>query len=247
MNPPPTSAKVRLDTDLLRARSLLELNTRFCAHAGAFGFTAYAAGYIPNQGIERKYANPPFLFISWPRAWLELYASEGFAGEDPVLAEAAESTEPFTWGELRARRPGESERMYAAAADFGWRDGLVVPVRDEASPEAPAGIVSLAAPDLAGFDATRRARMVALARLAFRRAQELAAQGSEYAALSGRERDVLALVAKGLDDADIGVVLGISRTTAHYHVENAKGRLGAGTRAQAVALAIARGWIDAEP
>lgn len=55
-------------------------------------------------------------------------------------------------------------------------------------------------------------------------------------ALTGRERDCLLFVAEGLSDGDIAGQLGISTVTAHAHVENAKRKLGARTRAQAVAL-----------
>lgn len=54
------------------------------------------------------------------------------------------------------------------------------------------------------------------------------------ARLSPRERDCIAFVAQGKSDWEIGVILGVSRTTAHSHVENAKRKLDCRTRAQAV-------------
>lgn len=62
--------------------------------------------------------------------------------------------------------------------------------------------------------------------------------------LTARERDVLVLVARGCDDAEIGNTLGLTKTTAHSYVERAKRRLGAATRAQAVATALMQGLID---
>lgn len=56
--------------------------------------------------------------------------------------------------------------------------------------------------------------------------------------LSTRERHALALVAEGKSDAEISVLLGIAKTTAHAHIENAKRKLGARTRAQAVAQMV---------
>jgi DNA-binding CsgD family transcriptional regulator len=58
-----------------------------------------------------------------------------------------------------------------------------------------------------------------------------------------REREVLALLATGATDGEIADVLGLSPATVQTHVRNAKTKLGARTRAQAVALAIAHGII----
>jgi LuxR family transcriptional regulator, quorum-sensing system regulator BjaR1 len=58
--------------------------------------------------------------------------------------------------------------------------------------------------------------------------------------LTRRERDVLALVAEGKTDWEISVILGVSEATARFHVDNARRKLGAVTRAQAVARLIGR-------
>jgi DNA-binding CsgD family transcriptional regulator len=60
---------------------------------------------------------------------------------------------------------------------------------------------------------------------------------------TAREREVLALLATGATDGEIADVLQLSPATVQTHVRNAKTRLGARTRAQAVALAIAHGII----
>jgi PAS domain S-box-containing protein len=62
---------------------------------------------------------------------------------------------------------------------------------------------------------------------------------------SAREREVLGLLARGSTDAEIAALLGLSAATVQTHVRNAKAKLGAKTRAQAVALALGQGLIDA--
>lgn len=44
-------------------------------------------------------------------------------------------------------------------------------------------------------------------------------------------------------NSEIGQVLGISEATAHFHVENAKKKLGKSTRTEAVALLVLHGLI----
>jgi NarL family two-component system response regulator LiaR len=59
--------------------------------------------------------------------------------------------------------------------------------------------------------------------------------GSE---LSQREREVLALMAKGLTNRQIAERLVASRSTANFHVSSVLGKLGAHSRTEAVAFAL---------
>ena len=56
--------------------------------------------------------------------------------------------------------------------------------------------------------------------------------------LTVRERDALALVAEGKTDWEISVILGIAEATVRFHVDNARRKLGAVNRAQAVARLV---------
>ena len=57
--------------------------------------------------------------------------------------------------------------------------------------------------------------------------------------LTRRERDVMAYVAEGKTDWEIGVILSLSETTARFHADNARRKLGAVNRAHAVARYLA--------
>jgi pimeloyl-ACP methyl ester carboxylesterase/DNA-binding CsgD family transcriptional regulator len=61
--------------------------------------------------------------------------------------------------------------------------------------------------------------------------------------LSGRERQVLALVAMGLSDAEIAGQLVLSQHTVHRHVANIRSKLGRGSRTAAVAEAARLGLL----
>lgn len=61
----------------------------------------------------------------------------------------------------------------------------------------------------------------------------------EYSAeLTCREREVLALMAHGLTNTQIGARLAIGRATAKAHVSNILSKLGAASRTEAVARAV---------
>ncbi len=74
-----------------------------------------------------------------------------------------------------------------------------------------------------------------IARALVRAAAQPPALGSD---LTGRERQVLALMVEGLSNVEIAKRLVISRSTARYHVSNILSKLGVANRVEATALAI---------
>ena len=64
------------------------------------------------------------------------------------------------------------------------------------------------------------------------------------ATLTPREREILALVAQGRSNGEIGKQLFISTKTVSVHVSNILGKLGASGRTEAAAIARRRGLLD---
>jgi DNA-binding CsgD family transcriptional regulator len=62
--------------------------------------------------------------------------------------------------------------------------------------------------------------------------------------LSGKERKVLAELARGNTTEEIGLLLGVSPHTVRTHVKNLMRKLGARTRAHAVAIALSESAIE---
>ena len=67
---------------------------------------------------------------------------------------------------------------------------------------------------------------------------------SRCARLSGKERLVLAELARGNSTDEIGLVLSVSPHTVRTHVKNLMRKLGARTRAHAVAIALSESAIE---
>jgi DNA-binding CsgD family transcriptional regulator len=63
--------------------------------------------------------------------------------------------------------------------------------------------------------------------------------------LSAREIEVLALVAAGNSNQEIGARLSVSKETAKAHMKHIMAKLGANDRTHAVTLAVARGILPA--
>jgi DNA-binding NarL/FixJ family response regulator len=85
-----------------------------------------------------------------------------------------------------------------------------------------------------------RAAEVVLGRLRSPRA-EVGPDDVVLAQLSPRELDVLRLIARGLDNAEIARELSISPRTAKNHVSSILGKLGVSSRVQAAIYAVRRG------
>ncbi len=62
--------------------------------------------------------------------------------------------------------------------------------------------------------------------------------------LTGREREVLALMAQGLPNKEIAARLVISERTVKFHVSSILSKLGAGNRTEAVSIAAQQDLID---
>jgi DNA-binding NarL/FixJ family response regulator len=63
--------------------------------------------------------------------------------------------------------------------------------------------------------------------------------------LSPREAEVIAVAAKGCGNREIGQRLGISENSVKIHLKRAYFKLGASDRAEAVTIAMQRGFIPA--
>jgi pimeloyl-ACP methyl ester carboxylesterase/DNA-binding CsgD family transcriptional regulator len=71
-----------------------------------------------------------------------------------------------------------------------------------------------------------------------------APEDTTFAALSPREREILACLTEGLSNAEIAERLGVSEKTVRNHLSNLFDKLGVWSRAQAMVLARDRGFKD---
>ena len=71
-----------------------------------------------------------------------------------------------------------------------------------------------------------------------------AQQPSNPAHLTDRELEVLKLAASGMTNREIGCTLDISARTVQVHLSNTFGKLGVGSRTEAVLYAVREGWLS---
>ncbi len=222
-------------------RDTCQLIDDFLIAIAAYGFDACAAGGWTGIGRKRVHR---FYFNTWPADWLALYQAGGFA-DDPAILEAQRRITPFLWNELdpyRSRNPA-SGRLLDAAAQYGWADGLVIPVH---GPAGYQGVVSLAAFEKLSLHAEDMTLLWIAALNVHARCRSSLGLGESTAAspkISARECECMRWVAAGKTDWEIAKLLGISASTVHFHVERVKKRLVTSTRSQAVALLVLHGIL----
>ncbi|RAY16627.1 LuxR family transcriptional regulator [Actinomadura craniellae] len=164
--------------------------------------------------------------VAWlARAEAEWHRARGDDGPDLWRAVVDAFDYGFDYEVARSRlRLAESLAAHGdrAAATAEWRRALETAERLGAAPLARAL-------DRLG----RRARLGGGGR-----------PGAGPAGLTGREREVLRLVAAGRNNREIAAALVISPKTASVHVSNILGKLGAASRTQAAAIAHREGLVD---
>lgn len=245
----PFSTALDLTGAIDGAGSPAEVGRMLFAALAPFGLRSLFAGSFPRLAESRleEIVDGHVVHARMPvPGWLDSYHRRGLDHGNPVILAPGRRASPFRWSQ-----PGFADLENWAgldlARDLGIEDGLAVPWH---GPGGRFGVISL------GFERYRfppaDLRTLELAAtLAIARMTELAGPALPPGApdLTVRERDCLCYVAEGLSDSEIGNRLGISRTTAHAHVENAKRKLLARTRAQAVArlLLLGLAWSPMPP
>jgi DNA-binding CsgD family transcriptional regulator len=200
-----------------------------------YQFDTFACGELDLVRKERH----AFFVIDWPEAWRRFYLGNGIMERDPVVASLAVHRQPFTWSDLIADRnlSRDAKEVLALAASHGWTEGLVIPIPRGAKDRY--GLVSLAGkgPPL---DDDSRAVLSLMGICFFDYVRSLVPQcgfAAPPAGLTAREMECIRLVAQGNPDRAIAKILQISHPTAHEHVESAKRKLRASTRAEMIGVA----------
>ncbi|MDB5578007.1 MAG: hypothetical protein JWR80_3183 [Bradyrhizobium sp.] len=186
------------------------------AHWAAGGFVARYArpGWVGSAAFNYICFehNPLLAAIRYGRT---RYRFSDFAAHDDV-------THGDYWSALSEAAIGEAICATAYGADRGIAS-LHIGFTDRNIP-----------PDLAA-DIAMAGNIIAERLIAF----DIPGDAPWVSPLSARERDALMLVAEGKTDWEIATIMGFSQSTARFHVDNARRKLGCVNRAHAVARLLA--------
>lgn len=186
-----------------------------------------------------------FFFNDWPEDWLALYNERQIFADDPFVEEARRSMTLYLWSEVETRRPltPRAQAVYDVGRAYGWREVVGVPIH---GPMGYQGLVSLASFEAVTFSPQERACLDLISRAIHERCRREIGFGlvsEDMPKLTAREIECMQWVAVGKTDWEIAQVLGISRSTAHFHIEGAKRKLGSSSRSECVTRLALYGLI----
>ncbi|MDB5595733.1 MAG: hypothetical protein JWM36_2694 [Hyphomicrobiales bacterium] len=234
------SASQGIVASLAKAADISELDSAFAARIESLGY--HSAGYLRVFG-NGHFHRAEYLFGNTAPGWAERYQAKQYCFVDPVVTASCRSSGAFTLHEASGKsRIGAP--ILADSRMHGLYDGLCAPIRagyDEV------GFVLVGADHLLEPTDCERFLLQGMCEAYARAGFALLPLPPEPPALTRRETECLKWVSVGRSDPQIGMILGLSPNTVHTHVEAAKSKLKANSRAQLVLRAVMAGIIRSEP
>lgn len=226
------------------AKTVDALHEALSAATSELGFARFAMGH--HVDLSRPAADAVRL-TSYDADWIEHVVERGYLADDPIHLASTRTASGFAWRDVGdfVRLTPRHRQILAEAVGFGLVDGFTVPVH---VPGEYNGTCSFAAPSADGPDAASLWAAQLCGTLAFeaaRRIMRLRArlETSDMPDLTPRQRDALVLVGRGKTDREIGELLGITRATAHEHVEGVRRAYGNAQRSYLIARSLFDGQI----
>lgn len=210
----------------------------------AFGLTSLMAGTVPQPGTPAGRQKDHVLLCDWPVEWFKRYVKRNYVDHDPIVSRMKQVPAPIQWRDAakEVAVDHDGEAVMGDAGEFKLNDGLAFPL---ITIEGQIVVVSLGGERME-MSATEFGMVSLVSTYAIGRAMQLHSgpeRTIDHIELTPRERECLKWAAAGKSEWEISQILGISEHTSEKHLLNAKFKLGAVNRVQAVAEAIRRGYI----
>lgn len=253
---------------LLQATDIRALHTATLNISHALGFASfnYGAYVFPASGDalpdrhamirhpdNHIYAIPEvrkpsvMLLTSYPKSWMDRYVEAGYVEIDPTIKHCRNSILPLPWSKAdMSSNPLLSAQLFDEARQHDLASGVTLPIHFGMN---EFGLLSLAS-DLKDKKAEEltaatlgQAQLISAYLHESMRKMAFPSLALPTNPLSPRERECLEWAAAGKSGWEISRILSISENTVIFHFNNAKRKLDAVNRRQAIARAISNGLI----
>lgn len=240
---PGSPGRAEIVEDFLRRARMAEdrdqLRQDFGKAAQALGFDHFA---LQGEGARLLLADLPANWIFRPDP-----------ARDIIFAAAAHSLSPFLWSDiprLIALNPADARTVENAPPGFAvpihagpFSVGLASPP-GLAEARGFAGCCSFLVRKGGALPVESFAAAHYIATLAHDGIRRVDRVQPTRPRLTPRQRDCMVLAAQGKSDWEIGKLLGISESTVHKHIEDAKRRFGVSTRIQLIVRGLAEARLS---
>ncbi|PQV44432.1 LuxR family transcriptional regulator [Paraburkholderia sp. BL21I4N1] len=227
---------------LARATDIYSLVESFGRAARRLGFPHYVISRVtPIRSACTRRTALEMIGSHYPHEWMRHYQRRDYASADPVHRAAFLQSAPYRWHDIIGLSKAE-RRLLDEAREAGLPAGLSIPVHQS---DGSILLFNLSGP-LHYVNDTGNSRLAYLMSAQFNfELHRLALIRSGRAArlLTPRQLECLTWVARGKTSAEIGEILGRSRYTVDYHIEEAMAALNIRSRTAAAVHATAQGII----
>ncbi|WP_398494371.1 LuxR family transcriptional regulator [Variovorax sp.] len=225
---------------LERALDAQQIFVQVATAARHLGFENCAYGMRHSLPIAR----PKFVLLNdYGAAWRQRYEDAGYLRTDPVVLHGARSLEPVVWDDGLFRNAGELwDEARGAGLAVGWSQSCFDACGTGGMLSLVRSHEPITAAELRAKQPTMR-WLVNVAHVAL--STELCLHdASPPPVLTAREQQVLCWTADGKTSPEIARILCLSENTVNYHFKRVLPKLGAATKASAVAYLMARALRD---
>jgi DNA-binding CsgD family transcriptional regulator len=212
----------------------------------ANGIQEVAYSYT-NAGLTPKDEGAGYTFLeNLPKWWMERYFAESLYLHDPCVDIVLNNARPqYVGSDFEKTWPRkltpQNVQFLNDALDAGLRTGLSMSLRMPSEPQFAAMTLATTMPR-AEFESITREHELRLLLAAYyfdNHVQSLlVVERLGDARLTQREKDCLRWIAMGLKRERIAEKMRVTTPTVDFHIQNARRKLGAKTREQALALAL---------
>lgn len=185
-----------------------------------------------------------YLTLNYPKEFLNRYFENKYYLNDHVVDELLATREIQHWGTVdkKYRSVENREPSTLEAIEFGLKDGLTFGALDE--DQLIGTTFSFAGKTIENNERTKTIITYAVTHLSEALKKLLYQKGhKQHKLLSPREKEILLWMKEGKTSWEISTILGIAERTVNFHVSNARKKLNASNRSQAIAKAIAMGEL----
>lgn len=185
------------------------------------------SGFI--MGFNLTYQGPEHLFNAYPEAWRDIYQERNYFFSDPIARWTIEQEGWVRWSAVK--KSALDMPFMHAAQQFGLNYGVAISRKTDLK----RSFLTLAHPSKEFTD-----EQIIKVVTKFNTWTDLVLN---RASLTAGELDVLAGLRDGLGQRAVAEKLGIAEATVTQRAQKACSKLGAKSRTQAVAIAVARNYI----
>ncbi len=202
---------------------------------------------VVSFGGGATFGDYQFAEITYRADWSQRYLEENYKEADPTVVGAVQSFTPLDWKRLDWS-PKRRRKLILEAVDAGvGNQGYTVPVRGPNGQFAVLTINKTCTDRVwERYIAETASDWLLVANFMHQKVLEIfdVRNEQEFAALSPRERDALAMISSGMSRNQIAENLKISENTLRVYLDSARNKLGGLNMPHAVAIAVRTGIIN---